>query len=99
MVLSKREISFYIYVTGFSIYCLTYMLFIWQPIIAFYQDTITEAMMLGSVLLIPVSHAISSATLMIAHKVYAYFNMTRMIGWMTLLYPVTVGVVWILKNV
>lgn len=97
MVLSKREISFYVYVTGFSIYSLTYMLFLWQPITAFYKGTITDAMMIGSVLLIPVSHSVSTATLMIAHNLFPYFSMTRVIGAMTLLYPVTVGVTWLLK--
>lgn len=99
MVLSKREISFYIYVTGFSIYSLTYMLFIWQPILAFYNDTLTEAMTMGALLLIPVSHSISSATLFIAHRLFPYFGMTRVVGGMTLLYPVTVGITWLLKQV
>lgn len=96
MALSKREISFYIYVTGFSIYSLTVMLFIWQPVMAFYRGDITEAMMMGAILLIPVSHSISTATLYIAHRLYPYFSMTRLIGAMTLLYPVIVGVTWLL---
>jgi hypothetical protein len=97
MVLTKREISFYVYVTGFSIFSLTYMLFLWQPITAFYKSELTDAMTMGALLLIPVSHSISVATLLIAHKLYPYFSMTRLIGAMTLLYPITVGVAWCLK--
>jgi len=96
MLILYFNLSDYVFLFGLS-YSLTYMLFIWQPIMAFYNGTLTDAMMMGAVLLIPVSHSISTEALMIAHRTYPYFSMTRVIGAMTLLYPVTVGITWLLK--